>query len=332
MTLHDPIRFLITVSRKGLLPTHLARTQMYKISRVLALCALLLGIADTHGIAADAESPEPSGKAETLRVLAWNIEWFPGRRIEPEPEAMVEHMAVVQEQIKLLNPDVLLAQEIRSWQDFSDLVSVVPGLKPAVVSAFSNEETGEYWRQQLAIATNLPVFAAWSEAWKEGRTVTPRRGFSAAALVIPGTEKLLLVYSVHLKSNRSSNEQEEQFNFETRNESVRQLLEHVRNSEEVLFKGRIAGVIVGGDFNTNHDGQFADEVIELMVQGGFFNTWKDVDRDDRLTWRGSSRFVPTTFDFIFTKGLPELKAELLAVPEGNSDHWPLLLEIPKSWE
>jgi hypothetical protein len=53
--------------------------------------------------------------------------------------------------------------------------------------------------QQIAIASRWPPESAWSESLKQS-TATPPRGFSFAA--IRRGETMLLVYSVHLKSNR----------------------------------------------------------------------------------------------------------------------------------
>ena len=88
-----------------------------------------------------------------------------------------------------------------------------------------------------------------------------------------------------------------------------------------------AGVVVGGDFNTNHDGQFGDKAIQMMKDAGFHHTWVRTPKDKRATWRGSKQHDPTTFDHIFTKGLGKPRAELLTVPEETSDHWPVRIII-----
>jgi endonuclease/exonuclease/phosphatase family metal-dependent hydrolase len=97
--------------------------------------------------------------------------------------------------------------------------------------------------------------------------------------------------------------------------------------ENKAFKGRIAGVIVDGDFNTNHDGQVDDDTIEMLTEAGFVNTWEGVPRKKRETCMGSGRFEPTTFDYIMTKGWKSAKAELVDIPEEASDHRPVALEI-----
>ncbi len=288
------------------------------------LCVALTGMVLLGALISDCRAAD---SPKLLRVVCWNIEWFPGKIRNASPEQAAAHAELVEAEIKRLNPDILLAQEIGNWQAFADLVAVVPRLQPAVVSAFKSEETGEYWSQQLAIASRLPVFAAWSEEWAAGGAITPRRGFSAIAALVPDSNQILLFYSVHLKSNRSGSDAETQLNFDMRDESVRQLLRHAQEMETVVFKGRVAGVVIGGDFNTNHDGQFGDNVIRLMEEGGFVNSWGDTPRKDRATWRGNDRFEATTFDYLFTKGLGNPKAKLLEVPEGRSDHRPFGIEI-----
>jgi len=291
------------------------------IMRVLALAAALTGSSLTIA----EEAPK---RGVSLNIISWNIEWYPGKSRFARGPQMAAHAALVNRQFREMKPDIFLAQEMRDWNAFALLCDEVEGLRPASVSAFASEETGEYWNQQLGIGSKLYVAAAWSEPWREGEEITPRRGFNVAVLRLPESFDHLLVYNVHLKSNRSSNDEEAQLNYRTREESVRQLLAHVSDMKERVFKGRIVGVIIGGDFNTNHDGQFGDDrTIAMMEKAGFHNTWSGVPREERLTWRGSNRFEPTTFDYIFTKGLPETTARMIPVEDGSSDHWPVTITL-----
>jgi endonuclease/exonuclease/phosphatase family metal-dependent hydrolase len=270
-----------------------------------------------------------TASADPIRIVAWNIEWFPGKQmVDVTPEMEKAHLAIAQNVLKDLKPDILVSSEIRDWRSFDDLVSIIPGLKVVAVSNFRDRDLGQLSRQQVTIASRLPVKAAWSEEWK-ATLPSLIRGFSFAAIAAPGQDnKFLLVYSLHLKSNRSSNEAQAQINFHIRNESIAQLLIHVQEMERITFQDRIHGIIVGGDFNTNHDGQFGDKVVEMMVAAGFHNTWDGVPKEQRLTWRGSDQFPPTTFDYIFTKGLGQPKARLVEVPAEASDHHAIMVEIP----
>lgn len=262
----------------------------------------------------------PSG--DHLRVVVWNIQWYPGRKQNTSARQAANHETQIKEELQKLSPDIFLAQEIRSWPVFDRLVSSLPSLNTAVVSSFRHGRVvGD---QQVAIASRLPVNSAWFENWKAA-SPTPSRGFSAAVLEIPGSRNLILAYSVHLKSNVTRRGGDAQGNYRQREESVRQLISHVRHMEK-LFQGRISTVIVGGDFNTNHDGVFGDRTIAMMVEAGFHNTWSGVPAEARHTWRGGGRFPPTTLDYIFTKGLPPMQAQLLDA--AGSDHRPFELAIP----
>lgn len=264
--------------------------------------------------------------AAEIRFMTWNVEWFPGRSPQPEDPAVDAHKLAVAEVLRREKPDIFVGEEIRNWQVFADLASAVPGLRPVVVSSFRSETDGTLWPQQIGIASDQPVEAAWAEAWHQ--TIVLPRGFSFAAVNLPAPETgVLLVYGVHLKSNRGSNDFEALANSRMREESAAQLLQHVSLMERLTFKGRIRGILIAGDFNTNQDGQFGDATLDILVKGGFHNTWAGVEKKDRLTWRGSEQFEPTTFDYILTKGLPPMKAKMIEVPDAASDHWPVTVTL-----
>jgi len=273
---------------------------------------------------ATAEVITPADSSRTISVVAWNIEWYPGKAQKASPAKQEAHKEVVKAELKKINPDVFLAQEIRSWNDFAELCEAVPDLQLAAISRFLHRD--EAGLQQTAIASKLPAVSAWYDNWRPAKDQPPR-GYTAAVLEIPGTDKLLLVYSLHLKSNLARRPADEQANYDQRDESIRQLLAHVERMEKEAFKGRIAGVIVGGDFNTNHDRQFKDNVVKMMTDAGFVNTWGATPRKDRHTWRGNDRFEPTTFDYIFVRGLEATTAELVEVSDDTSDHWPVKIEL-----
>lgn len=263
-----------------------------------------------------------SVSATEIRVVAWNIEWFPGKQFDgATPEAVSSQMAAAQAEIRRMRPDVLLASEIRDWRSFANLLSVDPALDVANVSHFVDRDAGVLWRQQLAIGSRLPVVAAYAEPFEQtlGAMV---RGFSFAALALPESDDVVLFYALHLKSNRAYNEAQTQVNYRVREESIVQVLEHVDQMERLMWKNRVAGVVIGGDINTNEDNQFDDRVVAMLVDAGFRNTWKNTPPSERQTWRGSDRYEPTTFDYIFTRGnrLRHGDAILIEVPETASDH------------
>src|SRR5438552_2245999 len=77
--------------------------------------------------------------ANAQKVVAWNLEWFPGRKPSASAADSKAHMLVAQETLKKLDPDIFISEEIRDWKAFADLVSVVPGLQVNVVSAFRSQ-------------------------------------------------------------------------------------------------------------------------------------------------------------------------------------------------
>jgi endonuclease/exonuclease/phosphatase family metal-dependent hydrolase len=259
--------------------------------------------------------------AETLTVAAWNLEWFPGRSMNPTPEAQQKQMEAAQKVLKQLNPDIFLAEEIGDWDSFAKLVSVVPKLQVHTVSAFKYGNSSS--RQQQAIASKLPANSTWSEQWKKTEA-NPPRGMAFAALTLPDG-KLLFVYAVHLKSNGGVAQE----NLAKREDSARQMVAHIADMEKAYKGYKVLGKIIGGDFNTNLDNPEwkSEKTIPLLEEAGFHNAWSGVDAKDRLTWKGSGRFSATTFDFLLVKGLGKPTASLWKASEDASDHEPVVLKI-----
>ena len=260
-------------------------------------------------------------------VVAWNLQWFPGQRPNQEDEAVVtQHMASVQAELRRLNPDILVAMELRDHEVFDQLVSAVTGLHVAVVTAFRDDD-GSIDKQQIGIASRYPIYTAWAESWSPTMARLPR-GFAVAAVREPKSGKLIVVYGVHLKSNRAQSERDTALNLAMRNESAHQLVDDFHELRRLVVKDQeVMGWVVAGDFNTNHDGQFGDETIRILERAGFHNTWAGVPPEKRQTWRSEEPFKPTTFDYIMTHGLGERTAELRETGPEASDHRPVVLKL-----
>lgn len=231
--------------------------------------------------------------------------------------------------LKKLNPDIFIGIEIKDEDSFKKLVSVIPELKTHVVSSFriSKNQKG---LQQIGIASRWPAQAAWSEPWINAVNRVPR-GFAFTALENTNTHKFLMVYGVHLKSNlnRGKGEQEDMENRALRNESARQLIIHTESMEKIFRKDHIEGWVIGGDFNTNDDGQFTnDHVIVNFEEAGFWDTWQNTPQEKRLTWTGKGRYKPTTFDYILLKNLGKPSAVALTNFTEVSDHLPVIVTLP----
>ena len=153
------------------------------------------------------------------------LEWFPGGKPNSSQAERLVHMSAAKDALIDIRPDILCLQEVRDWDSVAELVSILPNFQTLVVSRFREMgSSGPLSIQQLAIASNRPAEAAWSESFKPS-PATPPRGFSFAA--IRHGKTLLLIYSVHFKSNRG----EATTNIAKREEAARQLLTHVAEME-----------------------------------------------------------------------------------------------------
>lgn len=262
-------------------------------------------------------------------ITALNLEWFPGRRPLPTPEEVTSHLADTKAGFALAAADIMLITEVCDEAALREvLAESVPGAELHVISNFTDVEDGGNRRnQQIAIVSRLPAVAAWAEAWIP-TSEQHRRGFAFAALKNPATGGLIMVYGLHLKSNRSDTPEEAQVNYDIRDASTRQLIDHMTAMQTRFADATIEGWVVGGDINTNHDGVFGDNVIALLEEAGFWNTWKNTAPPDRHTWKGNDRFQPGTLDYILTRGFGEPEASLIVVPREVSDHNAVFVTIP----
>jgi len=280
--------------------------------------------------------------AAPLKVVTWNLEWFPGKRPTASAEEADAHMKEAKEALIKINPDVFVGVEIRDWASFNELVSAVPGLTTHVVSNFVDLETGRIRPQQIGIASKLKCVAADWEPFK-ANVPSMARGFSYAALERKDGS-LMMVYGNHLKSNGG----EASDVAAMRNDQAKQLIAQKEIFENAYGEGngketgnrrplgiskKISAWILTGDFNTNHDGQFPEcHVVKELTDAGFRNTWADTPQEKRLTWAPSKgdRFKPTTFDYFFTLGLGDLNATMLESPTEVSDHHAIQLMVPEN--
>jgi endonuclease/exonuclease/phosphatase family metal-dependent hydrolase len=287
----------------NVIPSPLLRHLLLPLLLASVLCAA------SHG--------EPiAPPAKTIRIVSWNLAWFPGKKPEPTAEEEKAHMAQAQQALRELKPDVLLLQEIRDWKSAEQLCSAVPGLRMQVISRFQPRP------QNQVIATNLPVDSTWSDEWKH-EADGPPRGYVFTAIELP-QKRFLLTYSLHLKSNVGA----PALNVPKRQEAARQLLAHTQEMQ-VLYGARGAcGLLVGGDMNTSFDDpRFAGEqTLRAMTAAGFHWTFAGVPFASRITIPKEGGFPDNCFDHIFTAGLGKQTASVRPYP-GRSDHNPVVLDL-----
>ena len=231
--------------------------------------------------------------------------------------------------LRPINPDIILLQEVRDYEVCARLgEAIAPGIyHVAICSAFKEPFQRGLGKQQVAILSKYQAQAAWAEPWKSMNGVDPPRGFAFAWFKI-GNEDIG-VYSVHLKSNlitHGDKEVETAKNIQKREVAITQLLVHVRDVIETTTLA-IKGIVIGGDFNTNHDQVMfaAEKTLDSLIGAGYQNGFEALPLSQRVTHPGIHGFPDATFDFIFTKGLTALQPSIIQTTA--SDHWPVTREF-----
>lgn len=295
----------------------------------------LLALSQLTACTGQAGQTDQAGQSgDGLNVITWNIEWFPGGHSKAGQSAKKAQMAEAQAVLQQLKPDIFLFQEVRNEKAARQLCSAVPGLQVSVVSRFPQRDPS--WPEQnVGIASKLEPLAAYFREWKKGDP-TPPRGFAFAAFELP--ERILLVYSVHLKSNGGDRSGRRRSNIAKREESKRQLLAHINDTRAQYEKqqDKPVGVIIGGDWNTSlEDGRFKKEqTIRGLRAEGFHWAYQGVPEHKRwsLPSRPGSKHPPATFDHFLVWGLGQPQARVVKVPGAVSDHLPvrMLVREPKN--
>jgi endonuclease/exonuclease/phosphatase family metal-dependent hydrolase len=244
--------------------------------------------------------------AQTVRCTTWNLQWFPnGSAHEASAEQQNQRIKEAADVLRPINPDIVLLQEVRDYDVCARLgEAIAPGIyHVAICSAFKEPFQSGLGKQQVAILSKYQAQAAWAEPWKSMNGVDPPRGFAFAWFKI-GNEDIV-VYSLHLKSNlitHGDRETETAKNIRKREVAIAQLLTHVRDVIGTTMP-TIKGVVIGGDFNTNHDQVMfaAERTLDALADAGYQKGFEALPLSQRVTHPGSHGFPDATFDFIFAK-------------------------------
>ncbi len=264
-------------------------------------CAAALALVFAFGVC-----PSP---AEPIKIVSWNVEWFPGRVPDSTPAMEKKHIEEVRYALRRMKPDVLILLEVKNPEAVKKALRSLRGMKLNAISEFDGRP------QQIAIASRFPMRRGGQVAWPRF-FVGPPRGFTFAELELPGG-KCLDVYGVHLKSNLGA-------------PFVNYSLRELSAAELSFFFSRLgdratcpsAGIVVGGDFNTSlDDPRFSrDDSLRYLMGSGMYWPFIALSPRDRLTWLGiGTKYEPIQFDHFLTKNFGAPKARV--VPTGQiSDH------------
>jgi endonuclease/exonuclease/phosphatase family metal-dependent hydrolase len=264
--------------------------------------------------------------AQTVRCTTWNLQWFPnGSAKEASAEQQDQRIKEAADVLRPINPDIVLLQEVRDYDACARLCeAIAPGIyHVAICSAFKEPFQSGLGKQQVAILSKYEAQAAWAEPWKSMNGVDPPRGFAFAWFKI-GNENIG-VYSVHLKSNlitHGDKEAETAKNIAKREVAVAQLLTHVRDIIEKTMLA-IKGIVIGGDFNTNHDQEMfeSERTLDSLIGAGYQSGFEELPLEQRITHPGTHGFPDATFDYVFTRDVKASKP--IAIQTSASDHWPV---------
>ena len=220
--------------------------------------------------------PTTSAEPTSIRITTWNLEWFPnGSAKEAPAEQQNQRIKEAADVLRPIDPDIVLLQEVRDYDACARLgEAIAPGIyHVAICSAFREPFHSGLGRQQVGILSKYQAQAAWSERWKSMSGIDPPRGFAFAWFKI-GKEDIG-VYSVHLKSNlitHGDREAETAKNIRKREVAITQLLTHVHDVIGTRMP-TIKGVVIGGDFNTNHDQAMfaAERIFDSLADSGYQN-------------------------------------------------------------
>lgn len=268
--------------------------------------------------------------AQHIRVTTWNLHWFPaGSPSSVSSEVEEQHIFAAAEQLKALDPDVILLQEMRDWKACDRLANALnPGdYHTLVCSAFRDAFGGAVGQQQVAIIAKRWAQAAWSESWAHKGKVDPPRGFAFATLRYGDRD--VGFYSLHLKSNltRRSGDLEPQLNIAKRELAADQIIDHSRAIEQTILPS-VKHIVIGGDFNTNRDQSLfiSERTLTAMNTAGFVDAFSGFSLSNRITHPGSGRYPDATFDYLLFKNLKTTGTPAITASR-VSDHRPVTCDF-----
>ena len=330
------------------------RLPPFRFHRLIAWCAAALSVLSLGSPARSQQplrqpeavaSPAPAAAAagssnaaianRPIRFTFWNVEWFPGRYPKPRPGQRESHVAAVVPVVQRLDPDVLGLEEVAEEPGARLIVDQLPGFHLDTVTGFIREETGELSHQQMVLASRLPLINGWWERLKPGANgFTPTRGFAFAAYQA-APNQVVLVYGLHLKSNRKDKSGSDANNVPQREESARQLLAHQAAMAQAYSRLGNVSVVIGGDMNTSlDDARFLRETtLRQWQKAGFQWVFASLPFPQRITLPGGGRYPDTCFDHLFFRAASPLATPRLQgvsverTGRDASDHRPVSVAL-----
>lgn len=264
---------------------------------------------------------EPLPSFETgIKVTTWNLHWFPGHTMSQASEvSRKEHVRVVVDRLRELDSDILCLQEIKEPEALKEVVEALPEYRIQMVSNFKRN-------LEIAILSKSDSTAAFAQEFHPAES-TPPRGFAFAAF--DHGDKMLLIYSVHLKSNIGGIGA----TAPQREESAKQILAHAKKQKEHYRSQDLKPVVlVCGDFNSDPTRTefHVDETLKRFVDAGFVWAFRGMAREDSITWLSDGSYPDAVFDgFLFLPSDAAMfsRSETLSSERSVSDHRPVSIWV-----
>jgi hypothetical protein len=257
-----------------------------------------------------------SNATEIVRLVTWNLEWFPGKKPAASQEERDKHFLEVAAVLPQFRADIIVLQEVRNDDAAERLAKLMPGFEVHVTSRFKDRFTNTTGEQQVTIMSRFKADGAWAESWKKGWANAPR-GYAYAKLMVGA--KPLHIYGLHLKSNLGNPVE----NTSKREDAMEQLIQHVGTQAKAK-----EGVVVVGDFNTSKEqvNLASDTTLAKIEKAGFFWTFEGIPLQHRITIPGKGKYPDACFDHIYARDLGRPAAQVMTNTPG-SDHFPVVVDL-----
>lgn len=233
-------------------------------------------------------------RADPVRVTTWNLGTVTSNS---SPASADDRLVEAAAALKKLNPDVILLQQIGSWQACAKLAEYLQPdtFQVLLCSSFKPAEAPG----QVAILARQKALICWPETWKSADPKAPPGGFAFAVLRVGN--KNVAFFSVQLgDGNWSSAGNRQAGAILGREDTIRQLLRQMDSFRD-WTANRPDAFVIGGDFTTNpDDARFAQEkTLSLLEESGFANAFSGVPFKTRITVPRQGSRPAATLDYIF---------------------------------
>jgi endonuclease/exonuclease/phosphatase family metal-dependent hydrolase/uncharacterized protein YeeX (DUF496 family) len=268
------------------------------------------------------------GQAAPIRVTTWDLQpaitaATNGIKFQ---HSLLEDAA---QSLKQLQPDVIMLQGVRDWENCHQLAQALqPAIYQVVVCSLFRDRNAKVLSRQVAILSKTKAYLTWSEQWQQDNEHLAAPGGFAFAAIQLGNKNVAL-FSADFGDDASSGTDDNRSiaSQQACEESARQLVQQIA-SLRAWQNNRVQTFIVGGDFNTTlDDSRLAQEkTLSLLEQSGFANAFAGLPLEKRVTLRGDARQPAATLDYIFTRDAGQVGAAVVT-PSALCEHAAVTCEM-----